>query len=95
MGDSKAPTSINLIANSDYQLDVRAKATPGGATDAKAKELKFDPGTKIDTTAETIDLVPAEPNVLGDLVALAVGVALYALLVYQLHQIITGVGLLG
>lgn len=37
----------------------------------------------------------AEPNVLGDLLALAVGAALYALLVYELHRIITGVGLLG
>lgn len=42
-----------------------------------------------------IGAAAAEPNVLGDLIALAVGAALYALLVYQLHQIITGVGLLG
>jgi len=42
-----------------------------------------------------IGAAAVEPNVLGDLIALAVGSALYALLVYQLHQIITGVGLMG
>lgn len=42
-----------------------------------------------------IGAAAAEPNVLGDLIALAVGAALYALLLYELHRIITGVGLLG
>lgn len=37
----------------------------------------------------------ATPNVLGDLIAIAVGSALYALLVYQLHAILFGVSILG
>lgn len=46
-------------------------------------------------TRGDIGAAAAEPNVLGDLVALAVGAALYALLIYELHRVITGVGLLG
>lgn len=42
-----------------------------------------------------IGAAAAEPNVLGDLIALAVGAAVYALLIYELHRIITGVGLIG
>lgn len=37
----------------------------------------------------------ATPNVLGDLIAIAVGLALYGLLVYQLHAILFGVSILG
>ncbi len=37
----------------------------------------------------------ATPNVLGDLIAIAVGAALYGLLVYQLHAILFGVSILG
>ena len=37
----------------------------------------------------------AKPNVLGDLISIAVGSALYALLVYQLHAILFGVTILG
>jgi len=37
----------------------------------------------------------AQPNVLGDLIALAVGAALYALLVYELHYRLFGVDPLG
>lgn len=37
----------------------------------------------------------AQPNVLGDLIALAVGAALYGLLVYELHYILFGVDPLG
>lgn len=37
----------------------------------------------------------ATPNVLGDLIAIAVGAALYGLLVYQVHAILFGVPILG
>jgi uncharacterized membrane protein len=37
----------------------------------------------------------ARPNVLGDLIAIAVGAALYGLLVYQLHAILFGVAIIG
>lgn len=37
----------------------------------------------------------ATPNVLGDLISIAVGSALYGLLVYQLHAILFGVSILG
>lgn len=37
----------------------------------------------------------AKPNVLGDLISIAVGAALYGLLVYQLHAILFGVTILG
>lgn len=37
----------------------------------------------------------ATPNVLGDLISIAVGAALYGLLVYQLHAILFGVSILG
>jgi uncharacterized membrane protein len=35
----------------------------------------------------------ATPNVLGDLIALAVGLALYGVLVYELHYILFGIDL--
>jgi uncharacterized membrane protein len=37
----------------------------------------------------------AKPNVLGDLIALAVGSALYGVLVYELHYILFGIDLYG
>ena len=43
-GDSKQATSINLTANSDHDLDVMAKAAPGGATNAKAQDVTIDNG---------------------------------------------------
>ena len=35
----------------------------------------------------------ATPNVLGDLISLAVGLALYGVLVYELHYILFGIDL--
>ena len=36
----------------------------------------------------------ATPNVLGDLIALAVGLALYGVLLYELHSILFGIDLM-
>jgi uncharacterized membrane protein len=35
----------------------------------------------------------AEPNILGDLISLAVGAALYGVLVYELHNVLVGIDL--
>ncbi|MDZ4736982.1 MAG: LEPR-XLL domain-containing protein, partial [Rhodospirillaceae bacterium] len=71
-------TSIHLTANSDFDLDVMAKATPGGATDSKAKEVKFDPSTKVNAAADTIDLVAGHGLEDGDRVVYRHGTGIIA-----------------